>query len=135
MESLALLDPERFDQSSRSHIDMLTWPLAHNVRGAGQSLGVGGCLDCHSEQGLMFTSTVTSMGPAPVPGRTVTMASLQSVDEDQRLRWNQMFAGRALFKYLIGASLLTVLLVMLLGIAAKAGAMALQRDQDSPKGA
>ena len=36
-----------------------TWPLAHDVRGASQSLGARGCEDCHAFDSPFFASTVT----------------------------------------------------------------------------
>nr|WP_235952195.1 hypothetical protein [Crateriforma spongiae] len=123
LTELALLDPGKFAESTQQSIDLLTWPLAHNVRGAGQALGAKGCLECHSDQGKVFTSTVQAVGPAPFDGDVRTMASLQGIDEDQRLRWNQMFTGRYLFKYVIGGSLLVVFIAILGGLAAKAGAL------------
>jgi hypothetical protein len=35
-----------------------TWPLAHDVRGAGQSLGARGCDDCHAIDSPLFFSEV-----------------------------------------------------------------------------
>ena len=35
-----------------------TWPLAHDVRGSGQSLGARGCDDCHTTNAPMFFSEV-----------------------------------------------------------------------------
>ncbi len=95
-------------------IEMVRWPMAHNVRPAGWSLGATGCLECHAENGLIFASTVTPTGPAPVSAVPVSMANLQGISENERSQWNQMFAGRMLFKFLTAASLI-VLAVSLLG--------------------
>jgi hypothetical protein len=103
---------------------MVRWPLAHNVRPAGWSLGAGGCLECHSEQGKIFTSTVAAVGPGPDDGEPVTMASLQGLDPLQQLAWNESFRGRAVFKYLVGGSIAVLLMVLMIGIGAVAARLA-----------
>jgi hypothetical protein len=104
--------------------EIVSWPLAHNVRPAGWSLGVAGCLECHSEDAKIFASTVAAVGPGPDRGSAVTMASLQGVDPDQRLVWNELFRGRASFKYVIGGSIALLLLTLFVGIGAVASRFA-----------
>ncbi|MFG0262188.1 MAG: hypothetical protein ACF788_07345 [Novipirellula sp. JB048] len=99
-------------------IEMLTWPIAHNVRPAGWSLGSGGCTECHSETSAIFTSTVQSIGPGPDHGERVTMASLQGLDPAAARLWNQLFAGRDTFKYIMATSLAVLGLTLLVGVAA-----------------
>ena len=41
----------------------VTWPLAHNVRPAQQSLGWGGCTDCHSGGSDFFFAKLKGTGP------------------------------------------------------------------------
>ena len=99
-------------------IDMIAWPLAHNVRPAGWSLGVKGCTECHQDEGPIFASTVAAVGPGPDTGEPISMASIQGVDPNQRLTWNQLFQNRASFKYVISGSigLLVVALLLLIGL-------------------
>jgi hypothetical protein len=97
---------------------MISWPLAHNVRPAGWSLGVAGCTECHSDQGKIFASTVASLGPGPDRGPEITMAALQGVDPDQRLAWNELFRGRKSFKYVIAISVVLLLITLCVGIGA-----------------
>ena len=99
---------------------MVSWPLAHNVRPAGWSLGVAGCTECHSEDAAIFSSTVASIGPGPDQGPAVSMASLQGVNPDQRLAWNQLFQGRKSFKYIVGGSVALLLMSLCVGIGAMA---------------
>ena len=103
---------------STDAIDAVSWPMVHNVRPAGWSLGIAGCTECHSEQGKIFASTVTPIGPGPDVGESITMASLQGIDANQRLAWNQLFSGRKSFKYVIITSLLLLLMTLLIGIGA-----------------
>lgn len=42
-----------------------TWPLAHNVRGAGQALGAKGCSDCHASGASFFFATVRAEPTGP----------------------------------------------------------------------
>ena len=105
-------------------IEMTTWPIAHNVRPAGWALGVGGCTECHREDSVIFASTVQSIGPGPDQGTRVTMASLQGLDPNQSLVWNQLFVGRASFKYVMAASILVLCLILLVGVGAMASRLA-----------
>lgn len=103
---------------------MVSWPLAHNIRPAGWSLGVGGCLECHSEGAKIFASTVSATGPGPDRGEQVTMASLQGLDPVQRLAWNESFRGRAIFKYVVAGSIALLLTTLLVGVGAIAARLA-----------
>ena len=107
-----------------SQIDMVRWPMAHNVRPAGWSLGVAGCTECHSESAKIFSSTVTAVGPGPDSGKPLTMASLQGVSENQRLAWNQLFSGRKTFKYIVGGSITLLILMLFVGVGAVASKLA-----------
>lgn len=101
-------------------IGMITWPIAHNVRPAGWSLGAGGCTECHSTGGLIFASTVTAVGPVDGDQEPTSMAALQGIDADQRLAWNQLFRGRKSFKYIVGGSITLLLGCIMIGIGALA---------------
>ncbi len=100
--------------------DMITWPMAHNVRPAGWSLGAGGCVECHSDSGKIFSSTVAAIGPGPDVGRPVSMASLQGIHADQRLAWNELFRGRKEFKYIVAGSVAILVMALMVGIGAVA---------------
>ncbi|MFK8115615.1 MAG: hypothetical protein AB8B91_25685 [Rubripirellula sp.] len=97
---------------------MVSWPMAHNVRPAGWSLGVAGCTECHSDDAKIFSSTVAAIGPGPDQGEAVSMASLQGIDPDQRLAWNELFKGRKSFKYVIASSIGLLLMTLFVGIGA-----------------
>lgn len=113
-------------------VGMVRWPMAHNVRPAGWSLGVGGCIECHSDDAKLFSSTVQPTGPAPGDMTAVSMAALQGIDGDQRLAWNQLFSGRKSFKYVIGTSLSVLLLILIVGLGAFAGRAANRSNQKTP---
>ncbi|TWU60319.1 hypothetical protein Poly51_05940 [Rubripirellula tenax] len=94
-------------------IEMVQWPMAHNVRPAGWALGATGCLECHVDDGLIFASTVTPTGPAPVVASPIAMSSIQQISDDERSQWNQLFAGRAMFKLMTAASLAMMAIALL----------------------
>lgn len=100
------------DVENQDAVEMVRWPIAHNVRPASGALGATGCLECHSDDGLIFTSTVTPRGPAPVKPEPINMASIQGLDEATRLEWNQLFGGRKMFKVLTAISLIVLLLAV-----------------------
>ncbi len=108
---------------------MVQWPMAHNVRPAGWSLGVGGCLECHSDSGKIFASTVAAVGPGPDGGESIPMATIQEVAPLERLAWNEMFQGRKSFKYIIGGSISILLMTLLIGIGALASHLSGRRQQ------
>ena len=103
---------------------MVQWPMAHNVRPAGWALGAGGCTDCHSDAGHIFTSTVAAIGPSPDQGEPISMARLQGVDLGQQLQWNELFQSRAIFKYLVGGSVALLFLTVCIGMGAFASRLA-----------
>ena len=109
--------------------EMVFWPMAHNVRPAGWSLGVSGCLECHQEEGKIFASTLTPLGPGPDASEPVTMASLQGLNPDQRLAWNELFKGRKDFKFLVGGSIAILLMIVFVGVGAVGSRLAGRRDQ------
>jgi len=53
----------RLDASADRAAEPVTWPLAHNVRPAQQSLGWGGCTDCHSGGSDFFFTKLKATGP------------------------------------------------------------------------
>ncbi|TWU41494.1 hypothetical protein Q31b_29430 [Novipirellula aureliae] len=113
-----LVRMEKSELKNPESVDMVRWPLAHNVRPAGWSLGVNGCLECHAEGAVIFDSVVQAVGPAPGQGPAITMAELRGRSANQILLWNQLFGGRKIFKFLIAGSLVVLLVVLLVGVGA-----------------
>jgi len=57
------------------------WPFAHDVRSARQSLGAGGCTDCHSEKSGFFNARVIAGAPAdPGPPVVTRMHEFERLD-------------------------------------------------------
>jgi hypothetical protein len=89
------LEPELLGQAAAPY----AWPMAHNVRPAQQSLGVTGCLECHSDGALIFQTEVQPVGLLPDQQTVAAKAhELQDADMVRLTTWNQLFAGRSLFK-------------------------------------
>jgi hypothetical protein len=53
------------DMATRRHqaADAYTWPIAHDVRPAAQSLGVRGCDDCHTTDSPFYFGSVPRASP------------------------------------------------------------------------
>jgi nitrate/TMAO reductase-like tetraheme cytochrome c subunit len=95
-----------------------TWPLAHDVRPAAQSLGAESCKQCHSAKGATdFTMTAAptwAQVQAEVPTLPrQTMHQMRSQPGWFLSLWNQLFGGRTLFKWLAGISTLIGLVILL----------------------
>lgn len=93
------------------------WPIAHNVRPARQSLGSTGCTECHSDTALYFHTEVQPVGVLPTQETVpIEAIAMYDIDVTKLTTWNQMFAGRSLFKIAgliaLGATCLIVLSAM-----------------------
>ena len=89
------------------------WKLGHDVRPARQSLGIGGCTDCHQAGAPIFEGLVTAVSPVlDEQPRTYAMYELAGYDKFKLDAWNQSFLGRTAFKWLGFASMGIVSLVL-----------------------
>lgn len=80
-------------------VEPYAWPTAHNVRPARQSLGATGCLECHSEGSAFFHTSIAPVGLLPdQETESVKVHTLQQADMVRLGNWNQLFAGRSMFK-------------------------------------
>jgi len=99
------------------------WPVAHNVRPAAQSLGVGGCTDCHDFDAPIAFGEVKVPSPAEI-GRGVTMAmyEFQGRDPLELKAWAMSYLFRPIFKVVgfatAGVIAAVLVLYVLLGLAA-----------------
>ncbi|MCX7017333.1 MAG: hypothetical protein NTW86_33015 [Candidatus Sumerlaeota bacterium] len=57
-----------------------SWPIAHDVRPAGQSLGARGCQECHAMDAPFFFSLVASVGPTMTVFQKAEMLDLMGRD-------------------------------------------------------
>ncbi len=116
---IELLDADNLASSGLSDaIKPYAWPIAHNVRPARQSLGATGCLECHSDGSLFFNTEIQPVGL--LPDQTTVAVKTHELQQADMLRlgnWNQLFAGRSLFKILGLVALALTGLVTLSAIA------------------
>lgn len=90
----------------------VTWPMAHNVRPAAQSLGVRSCQDCHDvEAGMLFGEVVVD-GPLADPNVTVTMAEFHGLDAGLNRVFSQTFVFRPWMKLASSLACLFILAVL-----------------------
>lgn len=97
-----------------------TWPIAHNVRPAAQSLGVRGCEDCHSVDSPITFGNVAVDGPL-TQRRVIQMSQLQDLDATYLgwFAWSWMF--RNMLKVVsITASAIIAVVLLLYGLKALA---------------
>ena len=99
------------------------WPLAHNVRGAGQSLGSGGCTDCHALDSPIAFGTVTADAAANLGEIIPTaMYQFQGRDPTTLKAWALSYMFRPWFKVVgfatAGVMAAVLLLYLFLGLAA-----------------
>lgn len=106
--SLAELSVEQLGKAAEPY----SWPVAHAVRPARQSLGIQGCQECHRDDSPFFFASVQPVGVVP-DQQTARRAvhQLQQVDTRRLAAWNQMFLGRANFKIFGLAALAITVLV------------------------
>jgi hypothetical protein len=98
------------------------WPIAHNVRPAAQSLGVGQCTVCHSTQAPFFFGQVAVDSPvASVRGATVAQYELERLPAGRTWAFAASFVFRPWFKIVtIGSAAIIALVLLLYGLKALA---------------
>ena len=72
---------------------LVLWPFGHDVRPAVQSLGAGGCTDCHAKDAPFFFAEVKPTGPlrASVVASAKPMYELEGAKESIYVRTGQFF--------------------------------------------
>ena len=98
------------------------WPVAHEVRPSSQSLGSGGCTDCHSTDAPIFFGEVVADSTADTATPLVrTMYEFQDLDPLQLKAWAMSFMFRPMFKVVgfatAGLIAAMLLVYVLLGLA------------------
>jgi hypothetical protein len=93
------------------------WPVAHNVRPASQSLGSGGCKDCHSTKKPFLFGDVSVDSSVISKIKTVKMLDFMGLNEVYTRAFALSFVFRPMFKIsVIGASLVLMLVLLLYGL-------------------
>lgn len=103
----------------------VSWPLAHNVRSARQSLGITGCTDCHSGGSDFFFASIRARGPLATDRGAVRSASaFMGMDAPFQRIYGLSFLVRPVLKWLLGAASLLVGLLLLTAAALAMGRLA-----------
>lgn len=92
-----------------------TWPLAHDVRPAAQSLGARGCDDCHSTGAPFYFSDVRLASPlAAMQGAAVTMTEFQETSSLYQGAFALSFLFRPGLKIVIALSTFIIFAVVVI---------------------
>lgn len=94
-----------------------TWPLAHDVRPAGQSIGARSCQECHSPEAPFLFSKVSLPLVLQRPEPLVQTAfEFSGLDSTLNQRFAQSFAIRPLYKVALALAILLTGLALLAAI-------------------
>ena len=104
----------------------VTWPLAHEVRPARQSLGVNGCTDCHRLGSAFLFRRAEGSGPLLTRRvKTISANSFMGLDQPYQRLFGLSFAVRPLFKWVLFFFILIIVsivaLVLLFGVGRLTG--------------
>lgn len=90
------------------------WPLAHDVRPAGQSLGVRGCTDCHTEDAPIYFGALAAADEGDAGRRPLQrMYEISGLDPAVSRAFNASFRIRDAFK-IVGVICAGVIAIVLL---------------------
>ncbi len=89
----SLSGDDKLVAAEHSSASAFMWPIGHNVRPAAQSLGIGGCGDCHATNKPFFFGKVVVDAPMVSVGGSVKMIKFSGVDP----AYTKMFASSLLF--------------------------------------
>jgi hypothetical protein len=103
----------------------VSWPIGHDVRPKGRSLGSGGCTDCHGFDSPIAFGQVVAETPADLgPPVTLAMYEFQGRDPLQLKAWAMSYLFRPMFKVVgfttAGVIAAVLLLYVFVGLAALA---------------
>ena len=85
-------DDGKLIAAEHSSASAFMWPVGHNVRPAAQSLGIGGCGDCHATDKPFFFGKVAVDAPIISAGGFVEMIKFAGADK----AYTKMFASSLL---------------------------------------
>jgi len=93
----------------------VTWPLAHEVRPARQSLGINGCKDCHRFNSRFLFRKARGTGPLKTDRvKTMPANAFMRVNRIYQTVFGLSFAVRPLFKWILFFSILVIGAILVL---------------------
>lgn len=106
--------------SDHEAAEAYSWSMGHAVRPAAQSLGSGGCTDCHSTDAAFFFGKIKGSGPLLTDEVAVkSMYELQGLDAGFHKTFGMTFVFRPIFKTVLFA--VAILIAAILGAYAACG--------------
>jgi hypothetical protein len=105
----------RLEALNDAAADPVTWPLAHEVRPARQSLGVNGCKDCHRFGSPFLFRKAKGTGPLKtVHVKAISANAFMRLDRPYQMAFGLSFVVRPLFKWVLFLSLIILGSVLVL---------------------
>jgi hypothetical protein len=93
----------------------VTWPLAHEVRPARQSLGINGCKDCHRFGSAFLFRKAKGTGPLLTNEvKTISANAFMGLDRPYQKLFGLSFAVRPLLKGILLISAIVIALILCL---------------------
>jgi hypothetical protein len=108
------------------------WPIAHNVRPAAQSLGVGKCTVCHATDSAFFFGKVAVDAPILAAAKlTKSQYEFQQAPHGRTWAFAMSFVFRPWFKVVaIGSAALIAVVLLLYGLRALGAAAQVLAEQE-----
>jgi hypothetical protein len=94
----SLDDSGKLSSEEHKAAEPYMWPIAHNVRPAGQSLGVRYCTDCHAVDAPLFFGDVAVDSPLVEGRKARQMVEFQNVDPTYAKAFAFSFVFRPMMK-------------------------------------
>jgi len=109
-----LLDDKKLITEDINEANPFSWPIAHNVRPAQQSLGINGCEDCHSINSNFYfgdVSIISSLGNES--SNRISMINFEGLNTIYETIFSFSFYFRSFLKFLIILCTLIISLTVL----------------------
>jgi len=114
------LDKDKLVSQEHTAASAYIWPIGHNVRPAAQSLGVGGCEDCHStDAGFLFGQVEVDTPVVSQQGSSVGMTEFAELGSTYTKLFAMSFVFRPMMKVVtLGSCGLIAVVLLVYGLKA-----------------
>lgn len=100
-------------KSEHESAEPYSWPVAHAVRPAQQSLGINGCEDCHSPNSNFYFADIPVISSIENDSRTVGMTYFKGLNSFYQTIFSYSFYFRPFLKFILILSAIIISLVVL----------------------